>query len=75
VARKTAIDKSYLRGAIWLMALAVVIALPAPTQAAGLSAEDSMKNNSVVVGAASSVAPTAWRGHSGFGRGGPLQTH
>ena len=62
MARKTAIDKSYLRGAIWLTALAGVIALPAPSQAAELSAEDSVKNNSIVVGAANPVAPTEWLG-------------
>lgn len=64
MAHKFTIDKSYLRGAIWLLALTGVVALPAPSRAAELSAEDSVKNNSIVVGAANPVAPTEWLGET-----------
>lgn len=56
------INKSYLRGAIWLAALAVLVLLPKPSEAEELSAADQAINNVVKVGAATGKAPTAWLG-------------
>ena len=62
MAHKFTLDKSYLRGAIWLAAAAAIIGLPAPGNSAELSAEDRAINNTIAVGTASPAAPTEWLG-------------
>lgn len=56
------IDKSYLRGAIWLAALAALVLLPKPAEAEELSAADRAINHVVKLGESTGVAPTAWLG-------------
>jgi hypothetical protein len=55
-------DKSYLRGALWAAALALVVCLPRPGDAQELSAEDRAINDNITVGAGGTAAPTAWLG-------------
>lgn len=57
-----AIDKSYIRGALWLAALAVVVCLPKPGEAQELSAADKAINDTVKFGTPTGTAPTEWLG-------------
>lgn len=57
-----AIDKSYLRGAIWAAAIALFVLLPKPSQAEDLSAADAAINNVVKLGETTGKAPTEWLG-------------
>lgn len=56
------IDKSYLRGALWVAALAVLVCLPRPADAQELSAEDKAVNDTVTFGSPTGTAPTEWLG-------------
>jgi hypothetical protein len=56
------VPKSYLRGALWVAALAVLVCLPRPAEAQDLSAEDKAINDTVTVGAGGATAPTEWLG-------------
>ncbi|MGV3492047.1 MAG: hypothetical protein ACO1OG_12085 [Devosia sp.] len=60
--KRLAVDKSYLRGAIWVSALAVLVCLPAPASAQELSSADAAINNDVKFGTAGAPAPTEWLG-------------
>lgn len=55
-------QKSYLRGAIWVAALATIVLLPNGAEAQELSDADKAINNVVSAGAATGAAPTAWLG-------------
>lgn len=56
------IDKSYLRGALWIGALAVLVCLPGPADAQELSAQDKAVNDVVRFGSPTGAAPTEWLG-------------
>lgn len=55
-------QKSYLRGAIWIAALAVAVMLPRVGDAQELSDADKAINNVVTAGLATGKAPTEWLG-------------
>lgn len=55
-------QKSYLRGAIWVAALAVAVMLPRVGEAQELSDADKAINNVVTAGLATGKAPTEWLG-------------
>lgn len=54
--------RAWLRAAIWAGAVALLVALPKPADAAELSAADNAINADIKLGDAAGSAPTAWLG-------------